>query len=66
MDYRAYIQTVGNLTGHYQKVNSVREYEYLKEMDPRSWDHYVVYPVIKLWHVTAVLLLGLVVTHYTL
>ena len=44
----------------------MKEYEYLKEMDPRAEDHYVVYPVIKLWHVTAVLLVGLVVTHYTL
>ena len=66
VDYRAYIQTVGNLTGHYQKVNRMREYEYLKEMDPRAEDHYVVYPHVKLWHVLAVLCIGLVVTHYTL
>jgi len=44
----------------------MREYEYLKEMDPRREDHYVVYPHVKLWHVLAVVLTGLVVTHYML
>ena len=43
-----------------------QDFDYLKEMDPRHEDHYVVYPTVKLWHVLAVLCIGLDVTHYTL
>ena len=43
-----------------------QDFDYLKEMDPRHEDHYVVYPTVKLWHVLAVLCIGLAVTHYTL
>ena len=48
----------------YKQMN--QDFDYLKEMDPRSKDHYVVYPTLKLWHVLAVLLIGLAVTHYML
>ena len=43
-----------------------QDFDYLKEMDPRREDHYVVYPTLKLWHVLVVLLAGLAVTHYML
>jgi len=43
-----------------------QDFDYLKEMDPRREDYYVVYPTLKLWHVLVVLLTGLAVTHYML
>ena len=43
-----------------------QDFDYMREMDPRSKDYYVVYPRVKLWHVLAVVLTGLVITHYTL
>ena len=43
-----------------------QDFDYMREMDPRAKDHYVVYPRVKLWHVLAVVLTGLVITHYTL
>ena len=27
------------------------DFDYMKEMDPRKSDFYVVYPKIKLWHI---------------
>lgn len=27
------------------------DFDYMKEMDPRKKDHYVVYPLVKIWHV---------------
>lgn len=27
------------------------DFDYMKEMDPRKKDHYVVYPLVKLWHI---------------
>ena len=43
-----------------------QDFDYMKEMDPRHEDHAVVYPSVKLWHVLAVVLIGLCVTHYAL
>ena len=43
-----------------------QQFDYMREMDPRAKDHYVVYPAIKLWHILAVLVTGLCVTHYAL
>ena len=43
-----------------------QDFDYMREMDPRAKDYYVVYPRVKLWHVLAVVLTGLVVTHYML
>ena len=48
----------------YKQMN--QDFDYLKEMDPRREDYYVVYPTLKLWHVLVVLLAGLAVTHYML
>ena len=42
------------------------DFDYMREMDPRRKDHYVVYPKIKLWHVLAVVCVGLCVAYYTL
>lgn len=43
-----------------------QDFDYMREMDPRAKDYYVVYPRVKLWHVLAVVLTGLVITHYML
>ena len=43
-----------------------QDFDYMREMDPRSKDYYVVYPRVKLWHVLVVVLTGLAITHYTL
>tara|TARA_B100002019_G_C20793949_1_gene367960 strand:- start:197 stop:358 length:162 start_codon:yes stop_codon:yes gene_type:complete len=33
-----------------EKITITKEFDYMKEMDPRKEDHYVVYPLVKLWH----------------
>ena len=43
-----------------------QDFDYMREMDPRAKDYYVVYPRVKLWHVLAVVLTGLLITHYML
>ena len=43
-----------------------QDFDYMREMDPRAKDYYVVYPRVKLWHVLAVVLAGLLITHYML
>ena len=43
-----------------------KDFDYMREMDPRRKDHYVVYPKIKLWHVLAVVCVGLSIAYYTL
>ena len=43
-----------------------QDFDYMREMDPRAKDYYVVYPRVKLGHVLAVVLTGLAVTHYML
>ena len=48
----------------YKQMN--QDFDYMREMDPRAKDHYVQYPTVKLWHVLAVVCVGLCVTYYTL